>query len=72
MPLYEYECFDCDEKFEVLVIDTDETIKCMSCDSVNIGKLFSTFGLGGSDESLEISESSDSGGCSQSSCGCCY
>jgi len=71
MPLYEYECSDCGEEFEVLVLDSDEIIKCVSCDSQNIGKQFSAFGLGSSNGNLEISESVDSGGCSQSSCCCC-
>ena len=71
MPLYEYECSDCGEEFEVLVLDSDETIKCASCDSENIGKQFSTFGLGSDNGSLGISESEDSGCCSQSSCCCC-
>ena len=71
MPVYEYECSDCGEEFEVLVLDPDETIKCATCDSENIGKQFSTFGLGSSDGNLEISESGDSEGCSQSSCSCC-
>ena len=71
MPLYEYECSDCGEGFEVLVLDSDEIIKCAICDSENIGKQFSTFGLGGGNENLEVPESGDSGGCSQSSCSCC-
>ena len=73
MPLYEYECYDCGDEFEVLVLDSDETIKCGSCDSENIGKQFSTFGLGSNDGSPEISESGDSGNCShpQPSCSCC-
>ena len=71
MPLYEYECSDCGEEFEVLVLDPDEIIKCVSCDSQNIGKQFSAFGLGSSNGNLEASESVDSGHCSQSSCSCC-
>ena len=71
MPLYEYQCSDCGDEFEVLVLDSDEIIKCVSCDSENIGKQFSTFGLGNSNESLGIFDSKDSGGCSQSSCCCC-
>ncbi len=71
MPLYEFECSDCGKEFEVLVLESDETIRCVSCDSDNIGKQFSTFGLGSSDADLDISGSEDSGCCSQSSCGCC-
>ncbi len=72
MPLYEYECSDCGEGFEVLVIDSGEIIKCVRCDSENIGKQFSTFGLGSSSESFGVSESENSSGsCSQSSCCCC-
>ena len=71
MPLYEYECSDCGQEFEVLVLGSDETIKCANCDSENIGKQFSTFGLASSNGSPKISESEDSGCCSQSSCCCC-
>ena len=70
MPLYEFKCCDCGEEFEVLVLDSGEIIKCVSCDSKNIGKQFSTFGLGSSNGNLGMSESEDSGCCSQSSC-CC-
>ncbi len=68
MPLYEYECCDCGEEFEVLVLESGEIIKCVRCDSGNIGKRFSSFGLGSSDGSLEASAGDDSGHCSQSSC----
>ena len=71
MPLYEYECSECGEEFEVLVLDSGEIIKCVSCDSENIGKRFSTFGLGNGNGSSEISGSEDPGYCSQSSCCCC-
>ena len=70
MPLYEFECSDCGEEFETLVF-SGEAVKCLACDSDNISKRFSTFGLGKSDGSSDLSESADSGCCSQSSCGCC-
>ena len=71
MPLYEFECYDCGDEFEVLVLDSGEIVKCMSCDSENIGKQFSTFGLGGGNESSEISGGESSEYCSHSSCSCC-
>ena len=71
MPLYEFECSDCGEEFEVLVLDSGEIIKCVRCDSENVGKQFSTFGLASSNGSFGVSESEDSGCCSQSSCCCC-
>ena len=71
MPLYEFECCDCGEEFEVLVLDSGETVKCVRCDSENIGKQFSTFGLGNGNESSEISGGESSEHCSHSSCCCC-
>ena len=71
MPLYEFECSDCGGEFETLVLDPGEAVKCMSCESENVSKRFSTFGLGGGGENSGLLEVADSGCCGQSSCGCC-
>lgn len=72
MPLYEFECSDCGDDFETLVLDPRESVKCRSCESENVSKRFSTFGLGGgSGDSDHLPEAADSGCCVQSSCGCC-
>ena len=69
MPLYEFKCSDCGYEFETLVLDPGEAVKCVACESENISKRFSTFGLGGGDSDLP--EVADSGCCGRSSCGCC-
>jgi putative FmdB family regulatory protein len=48
MPLYEYRCGKCDEKFEVLVRSSRQKIACPKCRGRKIEKLFSVFGIGGS------------------------
>lgn len=70
MPLYEFECSDCGGEFETLVLDPGEAVKCLLCESENVSKRFSTFGLGGGGDS-DVPEAADSGCCVRSSCGCC-
>ena len=42
MPIYEYQCQDCDNQFEALVFSSDETEPaCSQCQSVNVVKLMS-------------------------------
>lgn len=50
MPLYEYECQDCKEKFVVLVrnLEDEESIVCSKCKSLRVTKLFSSFSTGSS------------------------
>lgn len=71
MPLYEFECSDCGGEFETLVLDPREAVKCLNCESENISKRFSTFGLGSGGGTSDLPEVADSGCCGQSSCGCC-
>ena len=48
MPIYEYSCGDCGEKFEKLVRLSDSTpdIECPKCGSKNAKKALSLFGMG--------------------------
>jgi putative FmdB family regulatory protein len=46
MPLFEYRCTSCGHRFEALVIGS-RTPVCPRCDSEELEKQFSTFGLGG-------------------------
>ena len=48
MPLYEYECKDCSERFETLVSagHKDDARKCPGCGSEATGRVPSTFALG--------------------------
>ncbi len=63
MPLYEYKCTQCNEKFEKLVRSSFEQgdVHCPSCGSGKVKRLISMFG------SLGFSSDSSYGG--SSSCG---
>ena len=45
MPMYEFRCRDCGERFEELrsLSDPNEGIECPSCSGGRVEKLFSTF-----------------------------
>ncbi len=45
MPVYEYECQKCGERFELRrsMSDTDQDIKCLKCGAENPRRIFSTF-----------------------------
>jgi putative FmdB family regulatory protein len=66
MPVFEYKCSDCNEKFEVLHKSTLEqtNVSCPNCNSSNHKKLFSAF-------SASVSGNAPSGTdtCSTGSCG---
>ena len=46
MPIYEYQCSDCDQVFEAIVQGSQKP-SCPSCDSKKLNKLFSTFAVSG-------------------------
>ncbi len=41
MPIYEIACSDCGYSGEVIVLGTENTLKCPSCESTNTHKLMS-------------------------------
>jgi len=47
MPIYEYYCEKCGEKFELLrsMVDSDKDTKCPKCGEKSAKKIFSTFGV---------------------------
>ena len=62
MPLYEYLCSDCDEKFDRLVsFSQSDNMECPNCKSPDTKKLISTFAT--------IGGGSSGGSKSNSSCG---
>lgn len=50
MPIYEYQCTECENKFERFVrsMNAQEEIMCPQCGSTKVEKAFSVFGVGGS------------------------
>ena len=50
MPIYEYECPACGEKFELRrgINDSDSEIKCPRCGAANPRRVFSVFSTGSS------------------------
>jgi len=57
MPLFEYQCRDCGEKFEELVLGAETGIVCPKCGSDQVGRLMSVFASSGTG-------SGSGGGCS--------
>jgi|YelNatPaOPRAMG01_1025707.scaffolds.fasta_scaffold00770_19 putative FmdB family regulatory protein len=50
MPIYEYECQDCGEDFEIFVLSVSKAdeVECPKCHSRNIKRKISLFGWAGS------------------------
>ena len=48
MPIYEYRCLSCDERFEELVRRPDDAAPCPQCGGAEVERLLSVFaGVGG-------------------------
>lgn len=65
MPIFEYQCNDCKEKYEILhkSLSNPSKVECPKCQSENHAKLFSAF-------SSNVSSGSDfAPGCASGSCG---
>ena len=43
MPIYEFQCDQCQNEFEVLVINSETSVVCDKCGSEHITKKFSSF-----------------------------
>ena len=50
MPIYEYECGKCGEKFELRrsIADSDSEVKCPKCGAENPQRVFSLFAVSSS------------------------
>ncbi len=62
MPLYEYQCAKCREKFEAYVKRDDEKVPCPKCRAKKVRRLFSVFGVGVPGGRPALSERSESKG----------
>ena len=62
MPLYEYSCRSCGERFEILqrLGENGDGVSCPACDHAEVEKVFSTFAAG-----------AQGGRVSQEPAGCC-
>jgi putative FmdB family regulatory protein len=78
MPIYEYRCESCSEKFDVLTrfAERDKAQVCPACESTKTRVMVSSFayagGAGGSLESMDFGsqKATGGGGCCGGSCGC--
>jgi len=72
MPIYEYRCESCAERFEVLTrfAERDRAQVCPACESSRTRVLVSSFAFAGGGESGS-SESMDLGGVESCGGGCC-
>ena len=65
MPMYEYKCRACENRFEELVFNSDARVVCPKCGSDQADKLVSTF----ASSSLAHGGSCTSGNCHKSGFG---
>lgn len=72
MPIYEYHCNKCNYEFEEFVQTNTEQVNCTKCNSTDLKKLYSAFGVNSGNE-LEFSNNdvtAASGCCRNTGCGC--
>jgi putative FmdB family regulatory protein len=72
MPIYEYLCKKCAQRFECLVQGgRDKYVVCPDCGAAEPQKLISSFGIGGGSSRIKAS-SSGCTTCSTKSCSTCH
>ena len=77
MPIYEYECCKCCERFEKLVFRSDEAVICPKCESREVQKVLSVFGFKSGGNKGAASSRMGSGGsycasCHSTNCSSCH
>ncbi|MCM2254384.1 MAG: zinc ribbon domain-containing protein [Vicinamibacteria bacterium] len=76
MPLYEFACLSCQQKFEQLVPSFRSEASCPKCGGHDVEKLLSTFAMssGGGSRSADAPRmpamAGGGGGCCGGGCGC--
>jgi putative FmdB family regulatory protein len=68
MPLYEYVCRGCDEKFEKYVRAWGEAVSCPRCRGEDVEKQLSRFAFGGTGGF--VASAGGGCGCGRGGCGC--
>jgi len=76
MPIFEYSCEQCGNRFEFLV-QGDESVTCLNCGSDKLKKLLSAFAVGKSSSlreppacAAECGGGFNRGACGSGMCGC--
>jgi putative FmdB family regulatory protein len=75
MPIYEYHCVTCDERFEELVRGPDAPVECSCCGGAEVERLISVFaGVGGTAAASQpdysrLAQRPAGGGCCGGACG---
>jgi putative FmdB family regulatory protein len=72
MPIYEYVCGGCGEKFERYVRAWGEAVSCPCCASPSVEKQLSRFAMAAGDSSPAGEPQPGAGGCCGGSCGCAH
>jgi len=70
MPIYEYICDACNERFEKIVINKQQEISCPKCSSKKATIQLSVFATAGSNSPSSGSASGSGGSCCGGGCGC--
>lgn len=70
MPIFEFRCRKCKKSFEVLILRRDEKVKCPYCESEELDRLLSSFGMKG-EEKGSSSGKSICASCTATSCSTC-
>jgi len=73
MPIYEYVCNDCGERYEQIVMSKSQTIACPKCASKKHTLQLSVFAAPANGSKPSAGSSASSGGscgCTPHSCGC--
>ena len=76
MPIYEYNCADCEKKFEKRrsMSKADDEIACPDCGSLHTSRglsMFAAFSKGNGGVSQAVSGGGGCAGCGSHSCGSC-
>ena len=69
MPVFEYECAACGDRFERLMFSATSSVTCPSCGSAEVEKLPSTFGMSG--VSRQTTSAAACTSCRSGSCSSC-
>ncbi len=67
MPMYEYQCSKCEERFEELVANEEDeaNVECTGCGSTKVFRVLSAFSVnaGGASQGTAIPPCATGGGC---------